>query len=434
MEDHFSVALSALDMRRLRKPGRYVDGDGLLLHVVTKERRNWIYRYIGEHGRERWMGLGSANDVSLAEARDAAQAARKLRAQGIDPIDQRRGEKQAAKVEAAAKTTFAQAAEAYITAHASGWRQARHPQQWRGSLAKHAFPVIGAMPVGEIGTNDVLRVLQPIWHTKTETASRIRSRIELVIDYATVRGWRSGPNPAIWRCNLKMLLPRKAQVHKVEHYAALDWREAPAFWAKLRTRAGMGAAALKFAILTGARSGEVRGALWSEIDMERAIWTIPPRRADNKTGMKGGFQHRVPLSAAAIDLLTRERQFTDGSGLVFLGQRPGGMMSDMTLSAVLRRMGYGDLTVHGFRSTFRDWAAETTAHPNYVVEQAQAHAVGNAVEAAYRRGDLFAKRAALMDEWAAYLAQPAAKVVPRADPRWRRSGPDSVTRTRRGSR
>ena len=357
------MPLSALDVKRLREPGRYVDGDGLLLHVVTKDRRNWTYRYIGEHGRERWMGLGSANNVSLAEAREAAQEARKLRRQGIDPIDHRRNQKQAAQVEAAAKTTFADAAEAYITAHAAGWRQARHPKQWRGSLARHAFPVIGAMAVGEIDANAVLRVLQPIWHTKTETASRIRSRIELVLDYATVRGWRSGPNPAIWRGNLKLVLPPEGNVHKVKHYAALDWREAPAFMAKLRTRGGMGAAALRFAILTAARSGEVRGARWEEIDMERAIWIIPAGR------MKGGREHRVPLSPAALDVLAREQQFADGSGLVFLGQRHGVMMSDMTLSAVLRRMGHGDLTVHGCRSTFRDWAAETTSYPNHVVER-----------------------------------------------------------------
>jgi integrase len=399
------MKLSALDVRRLHKPGKYGDGDGLVLHVVTKDRRNWLFRY-ARGGRERWMGLGNVEIVSLSEAREAALAARKLLAKGIDPIDQRRSDKKAAAAEAAAKTTFADAAREYVAAHAPGWRQARHPQQWHGSLTKHAFPHIGTTAVGEIDTNAVLRVLQPIWHVKPETASRIRSRIELILDYATVRGWRTGPDPAIWRGNLKLVLPAKAKVHKVEHFAALDWREAPAFMASLREREGMGAAALMFAILTAVRSGEVRGATWNEIDLDRAIWTIPKERMK-----KGDREHRVPLSDAAMDILAREEQHRDGSGLVFLGQRYGVKMSDMTLSAVLRRMNRGDLTVHGFRSCFRDWAAEVTSHPNHVVEQALAHAIGNAVEAAYRRGDLFEKRVALMSDWAAFLAKPTVDVV-----------------------
>jgi integrase len=404
MEDYFGMKLTSMDVRRLGE-GKHGDGHGLILHVVTKDRRNLLFRYV-LRGRERNMGLGSFPTVSLAEAREAHQAARKLLAQGIDPIDQRRGEQEAAKSEAAAKTTFADAARDYIAGQEAGWRNPKHAPQWRASMRNHVFPHIGTMAVGEIDPNAVLRVLHPIWFTKPETGSRIRSRIELILDYATVRGWRSGPNPAIWRGNLKLALPAKTKVRAVEHYAALDWREAPAFMVKLREREGMGASALRFAILTAARSGEVRGATWDEIDLDRAIWTIPASRT------KGGREHRVPLSQAAIDVLVHEQQFRDGSGLVFLGQRYGVAMSDMTLSAVLRRMGHGDLTVHGFRSTFRDWAAETTGHPNHVVEQALAHTIGNAVEAAYRRGDLFEKRAALMSDWAAFLAKPAAEVVP----------------------
>jgi integrase len=400
------MALNALAVRKLKTPGRYLDGGGLLLHVVSASRRSWIYRYIDTNGRERWLGLGSAATVSLAEAREAAEKAQKLRGQGIDPVDHKRAAKQAAKVEAAKQVSFEAATEAFVTTRASGWKQPRHAQQVRGSLARHAFPIIGAMPVGEIDANAVLRVLQPLWHAKTETASRIRSRIEAVLDFASVRGWRSGANPAIWRGNLKLVLPSKRAVRKVEHFAALDWREAPAFMAKLRQRTGMGAAALRFAIMTAARSSEVRGARWNEIDLENATWTIPAAR------MKAAREHRVPLSPPALAILREQEKLQDGSRLVFLGQRHGTPMSDMTLSAVLKRMDRGEITVHGFRSCFRDWCAEATDHPAYVAEMALAHSAGSAVEKAYRRGDLFDKRRQLMDEWAAYLARPPAEIVP----------------------
>jgi integrase len=249
--------------------------------------------------------------------------------------------------------------------------------------------------------------LQPVWNAKPETASRVRSRIELVLDYARTRGWRNGENPAQWRGNLKMLLPRKPKLQRVQHHAALDWREAPAFMAELREHGDMmGAGALTLAILTATRSSEVRGARWAEVDLERAVWAIPGSR------MKSGREHRVPLSPPALAILCRQAELQDGSGLVFVGLRHGAPMSDMTTSAVLRAMDRGDLTVHGFRSTFRDWAAEATDCPNHVVEQALAHTIGSAVEAAYRRGDLFAKRVALMNDWAGYLDRPAAKVVP----------------------
>ena len=263
------------------------------------------------------------------------------------------------------------------------------------------------MPVGAIETEHVLSVLAPIWSKKPETASRLRGRIELVLSYATARGWRDRNvlNPAIWRGHLQLVLPSKRKVRAVEHHAALPWQEAPAFTRALRQREGFGVNALMFAILTATRSGEVRGARWNEVDLDGAVWTIPARR------MKGRQPHRVPLPAPAVAILNELVKLKDGSGLVFLGTKLNTPMSDMTLTAVLRRMGRGELTVHGFRSTFRDWAAETTGYPNHVVEQALAHAIPSAVEAAYRRGDLFEKRKALMDDWATYLEKSPAQVV-----------------------
>jgi integrase len=375
--------------------GMHGDGDGLWLRVVTKDRRSWLFRY-QRHGRAREMGLGGFPDVSLAEARDKRQAARKMLAAGMDPIDQRAAERQGEAAEQAQATTFAEAAKAYIEGR-TGWRSNKTAQQWCNSLAAYAEPVLGKMPCSAIEMSDVLNVLQPIWKKKPETASRVRRRIEAVLSYAKAHGWRSGENPAAWRGHLALVLPARSKIAPVVHYAALDWREAPAFMAELQAREGMGARALAFAILTAVRSNEVRGMQWAEIDLDRAEWTIPARR------MKSQRPHRVPLSASALAILREQAKLKDGSGLVFLGQRRGRPMSDMTLTAVLRRMGRGDLTAHGFRSTFRDWAAEATGHPNHVVEQALAHAIGSAVEAAYRRGDLFEKRAALMNDWSEYL-------------------------------
>ncbi len=390
--------------RRLRKPGKHNDGRGLILHVVTEGRGNWVLRY-SRSGRERAMGLGSAS-VAIAdeEAREKAQAARKLLAQGIDPIDHRHGVQAAAQVGQAARVTFAEVAARYIAAHEAGWRNPKHCKQWRSTLGAYAEPVIGATPVGAIDTDMVLRVLQPIWNSKPETASRVRSRIELVLDYATARKWRSGPNPAIWRGNLKLMLPATAKVRTVQHHAALDWRELPAFMVQLRARQDMGARALEFAILTAARSGEARGARWGEIDLDRAVWTIPAAR------MKGAREHRVPLAERALAILTAQAALRDDSGLVFLGQQHGKAMADMTLTATLRRMGRGDLTAHGFRSSFRDWCADT-GKPAEIAEAALAHIIGDKTVAAYHRSDLFDRRRALMGEWAAYLSRPLAEVV-----------------------
>jgi integrase len=385
-------------------PGLQVDGDGLWLRVVTPRRGCWLFRYQRQR-KAREMGLGGFPAVSLAEARKKADAARKLLSKGVDPLGQRAAERQERAAEEARAATFAEAAEAYITAHEAGWRNAKHAAQWRSTIKTHTAAVLGTIACSAIETSDILRVLQPIWAKKPETATRLRGRLEMILSYATARGWRRGPNPAVWRGHLKLMLPARDRIAPVVHHAALDWHEAPAFMAMLRAREGMGARALEFAILTAARSGEVRGADWTEIDLDRALWTIPAGR------MKGGQPHRVPLSKPAVALLRELSKIRDGSGLVFLGQRMGVPMSDMTLTAVLKRMGFGELTAHGFRSTFRDWATETTSHPNHVVEQALAHAIPNAVEAAYRRGDLFEERIALMDDWPAYLAQYAAEVL-----------------------
>jgi integrase len=399
--------LTATKLRSLTKPGLYGDGGNLYLQVRSPTRRSWLFRYMIS-GRARSMGLGHTDNVSLVEARNKADEARKLVKAGIDPLAAR----DAAKAKA---ITFAAAADRYVATNRSGWRTDAYAEEWRASLATHVDPAIGALAVEAIDTEAVLRVLTPIWQTKTLTASHLRGRIEKILSFAIVQGWRTGPNPAVWRGHLQLILPASRKVRPILHFAALDWREAPAFLAKLAEQDSMGALALRFAILTASRSGEVRGATWDEIDLERAVWTIPAAR------MKAGKEHRVPLSAPAITLLDKVALLRTEGGLVFAGQMLRRPLTKLALTRPLARAGRGDLTAHGFRSTFRDWAAETTHHPNHVVEQALAHTIGNAVEAAYRRGDLFAKRVALMDDWAAYLAQPAAQAVPLRAP-WQGAG------------
>jgi integrase len=398
------MKFSAADVRRLRKPGQYHDGGGLYLAVISETRRNWQLRF-WINGRARVMGLGRAADVTLAEARDKAAAARKLVAAGIDPIEHRRAEQSAAQASAIKQTTFSEAAARYIAAHEAAWRHPKHSHQWRSSLATYAEPVIGALPVSDIDVNLMLRVLQPVWNRIPETASRVRSRIETVLDYATVRGWRSGPNPATWRGNLRLLLPPKTKLRQIEHFAALPWREVPRFIAELRKREGMGAKALEFAILTTTRSSEVRGARWGEVDLEAAAWTIPASR------MKGNRPHRIPLSARALAILADMAKLKADGDLVFHGRQYRVPMASVALILVLRRMGYGALTAHGFRSTFRDWCADT-GKPADVAEAALAHAIGSKTVAAYHRTDLFAPRRILMDEWAAFLDRAPAAVVP----------------------
>jgi integrase len=327
--------------------------------------------------------------------------------EGIDPIERRRAERSARRVTEAKTLTFDECVREYIKDHEAGWRNAKHQAQWSSTLASYASPVFGKLPASEIDDGLVLRAVKAIWYTKPETASRLRGRIESVLDWARVHGYRRGENPARWKGHLNHLLPPRSKVRRVEHHAALPYVEMGSFMAALRQRSDGAALALEFVILTAARTGEALGATWDEIDVKAKTWTIPAER------MKGGREHRVPLSPAALAALERlcASRIND---LVFAGAKAGRPLSDMALLMLLRRMGRDDLTVHGFRSTFRDWAAERTTYPNHVVEMALAHAVSNAVEAAYRRGDLFDQRRSLMEAWASYCGSDSASgaVVP----------------------
>ncbi len=380
------------------RPGMYSDDRGLYLQVARGGSKSWIYRFM-LRGRSRDMGLGGIDVVTLAEARDSALEARKLVKAGIDPIENRsarRAQQQA--VDAASARTFRDCAENFITSHEKGWRNPKHRAQWRNTLATYAFPVFGDVPVDAVNTAMVTEVIEPIWATKTETATRLRGRIEAILDWAKARGYRTGENPARWRGHLENLLPKASKVRKVKHHAALPYEDIAAFTKALRGRDGVAAYGLEFVILTAARPGEVTGARWDEVNLEKAVWTIPGDR------MKSGDEHRVPLSPSAVAVL-REMEKVRMSDFVFPGQRDGQPLWTDALRRLLERMGHAGLTTHGFRSTFRDWAAERTAYPGEVAEAALAHTVGNKVEAAYRRGDLFDKRRKLMEAWAAYCDQ-----------------------------
>jgi integrase len=349
------------------------------------------------------MGLGPFPDVSLAVARDKATAHRRQRQDGTDPLDAQQARRQAERVAVANGRTFREVAKDFIDRNKAAWRNAKHRQQWENTLATYVYPELGTLPVSAIDTGAVVRVLEPIWTTKPETAGRVRGRIEAVLDAAKVRGFREGPNPAQWRGNLALLLPARAKVRKVEHHAALPLDDMSAFLSALRGRQGMAAQALEFTILTAARTGEVLGATWGEIDLDAKVWTVPAER------MKAGREHRVPLSAGAIAILAKVRPLAlvsdgepDSVAPIFPGHRRALPLSNMALLMVLRRMKRDDVTAHGFRSTFSDWASERTAFPHQMVEMALAHAIENKAEAAYRRGDLFEKRRKLMDAWAGF--------------------------------
>lgn len=383
--------LSALKVSRTRDPGLYADGGGLYLQVTNAEARSWIFRFM-LNGRARSMGLGSLHTLTLAEAREKATECRKLCLDGIDPIEAREKARATARLDAANTITFDACSEAYIEAHRMGWRNAKHANQWRNTLATYASPVFGALPVQAVDTGLVMRVIEPIWGGKTETATRVRGRIESVLDWAATRGYRQGENPARWRGHLQNLLPKRSKVKRVEHHAALPFREISEFVGRLRAQSGTSPLALEFTILTAARTGEVIGATWDEIDLAERTWTVPAGR------MKGGREHRVPLCDRAVEILEGFKVLGDRH--VFPGGKRGRSLSNMAMLELLKRMNRPDLTVHGFRSTFRDWAAETTHFPNEMVEMALAHIIENRVEAAYRRGDLFQKRCELMDAWA----------------------------------
>jgi integrase len=388
--------LNSLQVRRINEPGRYRCGECLWLQITEKKgggvAKSWLLRY-KINDSERQMGLGSLSLFTLKEARERARKFRQLLADRIDPIDAKREQRANAKAERAKRKTFKQCAEAYIAAHAASWRNARHATQWPVSLGNYAYPVMGDLPVAAVDVPHVLRVLEPIWTTKAETASRVRQRVEAVLDWATARKYRTGENPARWKGHLDKLLPQTSKVKRVRHHAALPFLDVPAFMHELRERGSLTARALEFTILTGCRSGEARGAKWSEIDYASNSWAIPKER------MKTGREHRVPLSQRALQILQglpREGEF------VFPGGKAGKPISHNPCWEVMADMRPG-LTVHGFRSSFRDWAAERTTFPNHVAEMALAHVV-KGVEGDYRRGDLFEKRRKLMQAWAEYCA------------------------------
>lgn len=384
-------AMQAVQVGRLSAGRHSVGGvPNLQLLVKPNGSRYWVMR-VRVGGIRRDMGLGRFPVVSLAAARDLARAVYLKVLQGIDPVEQRMAARDAARK----VPTFAWCAERKLAAKAPEWKKgSKSAAQFTSSLETYAFPVLGTLPVDKVELRHVLDVLTPIWETKTETANRVRGRIESVLDWATVSGYRRGDNPARLRGNLDAVLPAAGKVKKVQHHAALPVADMHEFVNALRKRDGMAARALEFAILTAARSGEVRGATWVEIDLDAATWTVPAER------MKARKPHRVPLCARAVALL-RALPRMAGNDFVFWAVR-GGELSDMSISAVCRRMKVAAVP-HGFRSTFRDWAAERTSYPREVAEMALAHTIGNKVEAAYRRGDLYAKRTHMMDDWSKFI-------------------------------
>ncbi len=393
--------LKPLAVAKLSKSGMHFVGGvaGLALRISPTGTRSWILRAtVGNKRRD--MGLGSYPEVSLAKAKQLAAEQRLKIKEGIDPILARQAAQSALKAEQASFISFEEAAQQYINAHRTGWKNAKHASQWRNTLKTYAYPVLSGLHVKDITIDHVLQVIEPIWETKTETANRVRNRIELVLGWAKARGSRTGDNPARWKGNLDALLPAPSRVSKVSHHKAMDWREVSTFIHGLKIHDSISAKALMLTILTATRSGEVRKATWDEIDLEQAVWTIPANR------MKAGKEHRIPLSQEAIKTLLAQPHIANVPYI--FSNKNGNPLSDMALTQLLRRMEL-DCTVHGFRSTFRDWAGETTAFPREVIEHALAHKLKDKVEAAYARGDLFTKRRKLMASWAEFISQPQAK-------------------------
>lgn len=398
------IELGALAVSQIKSRGIHFVGGvaGLAINVTKSGGRSWILRYqVG--GKRRDKGLGGYPDVTLAEAKEAARAARAKITQGIDPIEDARALRSKMIASQVSAITFSQAAKQYIDAHEDSWRNVKHAQQWRNTIQTYADPIIGKMLIRDVELPQILKVLEPIWRTKTETASRLRGRIESVFAWAIARGYRTNSNPAQWKGLLDTLLPAPSKITKTDHHRALPYTKLPEFMKSLNEQQGVGARALEFTILTACRSGEVRGAKWNEINLANGVWTVPADR------MKAGKEHRVPLSDAALSLIKAQKEFAfcnyvfPSSHRAKASDFEGKPLSDMTLSAVLRRMNVSAVP-HGFRSTFRDWCAEQTDYPRDVAEMALAHAIGNKVEAAYRRGDLFDKRKLLMQDWARFCS------------------------------
>jgi integrase len=388
--------LSPRTITAITKVGMHADGGGLYLQVSQFDTKSWIFRFKLK-GRERQMGLGSLNTISLAEARLEAGECRKMLREHIDPIEARNARRNRLSIDTAKAMTFKECAESYIESHRSGWRSAKHESQWGNSLATYTYPIFGDLPVSAVDVGLVMKALQPIWSTKTETASRIRGRIESILDWATVQNYREGENPARWRGHLDKLLPKPSKVQKVKHHAALPYSDVGAFMTRLRKREAIAARGLEFLILTATRTVETIESTWDEFDLNEKIWTIPAGRT------KSDKEHRVPLSPDTVTLIHNMNEISQ-SDYVFPGARSRRPLSNMAFLQLLKRMGHGDLTAHGFRSTFKDWAAERTNYPNEVSEMALAHTISDKAERAYRRGELLEKRRRLMDDWAEFCS------------------------------
>ena len=397
--------LSPKFVETVADPGRYSDGGGLYLQVsackdgVTK---SWLFRYMRGGATSREMGLGAMSMrkgdgyTTLSQARQKRTKAREMLESGIDPLQVKRAGRAAQRLEAAKSMTFRQCAEEYISSHAAGWKGHKYLRDWRNTLTRHVDPVLGPLPVAAIDTALVLKVLKPIWNTKTKTAGDVRSRIEMILNWAKIHGYRDGENPARWRGHLDSALPKPSKVTKVKHHDAMPYADVPGFVVELRGKTTVTARVLEWTILAASRSDEALGAEWSEIDVDKRAWTIPAAR------MKADADHRVPLTDRMVEILTNQSRI---GKLVFPTPGHGSKkLSQPAMWKLLRSIRSSSETVHGFRSSFRDWAAEQTAYPSDVIEMALAHTIANKVEAAYRRGDLFEKRRALMVDWASYCA------------------------------
>ena len=382
--------LKSKKIKNLTKPGKYSDGNGLYLNIRSSGTKSWVYRY-QLNGKRKEIGLGSTKNISLKEARELAADATKLRNKGGDP----KAHKAKLKADNNNTRTFEQCAVEYIKAHKPSWKNEKHASQWVNTLTKYAYPHIGTLPVGEIDNATIMAVLNPIWKTKTETASRVRGRIESILSWAIVKEYRSAPNPAIWRGNLEILLPKRSKIQKPKHHAALPHADSPELMKQIRASKSVSARALEFTILTACRTQESIGAKWNEIDLNNNIWTIPAER------MKAGREHRVPLSTQALSLLNNLYRTND---YLFPGLKKDKPISNMSMLKFLKKdLGHSNITVHGFRSSFREWVSEASTYSAELGESALAHINSNKVEAAYQRSDLLKKREAMMQDWADYL-------------------------------
>lgn len=410
--------LTDAEVRASNTPGKYFDGAGLVLAVTPRRSggvsKCWLVRFTAPDGRSREMGLGSYPEVSLAQARAAAERCRFAARNGVDPLTAKDEARKARRLERARSVTFACCGDRYVTLHEPTWKNEKHRYQWRATLRDYVYPIMGKTPVNEVDSDLVVCVLEPIWTTKRETAVRVRARIETILNWAAAQGYRdrNAQNPAAWRGHLQFILPKRKSRRLVRHLPALPYRDIPAFMGKLREAQGLGARALELTILCAGRTSETRFARWREFNLEHAVWTIPGER------MKAGVEHRVPLSDPVLQILRNLKseippEHWDPDAFVFRGPSEEKPMSDAGMRAVLHRMGLTDITVHGFRSTFRDWGAECTNYPPEVVKMALAHAIDDEVDAAYRRGELFEKRALLMTEWAAYCGRAPERGEPR---------------------